>query len=28
MSVRLPSEDAAWLRLSREIYELRDEEGR
>jgi hypothetical protein len=28
LSVRLPSEDAAWLRLSREIYERRDEEGR
>jgi hypothetical protein len=27
MQVRLPSEDAAWLRLSREIYQIRDRQG-
>ena len=27
MQVRLPSEDSAWLRLSREIYLIRDRQG-
>ena len=27
MQVRLPSEDAAWLRLSREVYQIRDRQG-